>query len=185
MAEKGSGRKLLTLLLVLTALSLAVSLLSLNALYDLAESNKLLKGELATLSGYDQCMEDAEADLLWAKQEAELRREKTVADAKAEADAAWYQWSLGATDDTSLKLQAYETYLAAILNFETKRIAAEIQEKADSQLADAEYQEAVDRCDDMYNKEEEPAPDIYYDSESSSMYAEESSSSSESSSMYA
>ena len=123
----------------------------------------------------------AKEDLLWAKQQSEQRKEETIADAKKDADAAWYQWKLGATDDPNLQAQADEEFAAAILIFETKRIAAEMQMEADDRLADAEYEEAMDRCEDMYGSEDEPAPDQYYDYESSSMYAADY----ESSSMYA
>ena len=180
MTEKKSERKLFTILMVLVVFSLVVDLISLNTLYNIAESENL-KGELATLSGYDSCMEQAKEDLLWAKQQSEQRKEETIADAKKDADAAWYQWKLGATDDPNLQAQADEEFAAAILIFETKRIAAEMQMEADDRLADAEYEEAMDRCEDMYGSEDEPAPDQYYDYESSSMYAADY----ESSSMYA
>lgn len=51
MAEKGSGKKLLAILVVLVAVSLVIDLISLNTLYSISKSGNL-GGELATESPY-------------------------------------------------------------------------------------------------------------------------------------
>lgn len=58
MFEKESAKKWLVLLVILVALSLVVDLLSLNVIYDAAESSDGdLKGDLASLKG-DECRSD-------------------------------------------------------------------------------------------------------------------------------
>ena len=176
-------KKWLVLLSVLLALSLVIDLLSLNALYDIAKSDAELKGSLATLSGtLSKCLLDALNKYSDATSEAREQYYEDYNNALASFQRAYDSWK-EATYDPSSSLEekkAANNMLinAAALRDSTMKII-EARLKAVEDPADEEYKQDSQDC---YNDAEtedymdvyvpsEPAPDPYYTSESSSMYA--------------
>ncbi len=179
-------KKWLVLLTILVALSLVVNLFYLNAFYNIAENDAGLRGKLGQTAegtdGLSKCLLDALNKYSNATSEARDKYYEDYENAMESFQRAYDSWKKIYYDPSSTlsqKKAANEMLTnAASLRDSTLRIIKARLEAVEGP-ADEEYQQDAQDC---YNEAEtesimdvyapsEPAPDQYYNSESSSMYA--------------